>query len=299
MTLHLEKPRDPFVRGPAEPDPTALEREVAAALEEDLGPGGMAADVTAALVPAGRHARASLWLREDAVICGQPWAERVFARLDPDLRIEWAVAEGETCAADTRIARIEGPARALLAGERAALNLLQTLSGTATETARWVARLQDHHARILDTRKTLPGLRHAQKYAVRIGGGHNHRLGLWDAVLIKENHIAACGSIAAAVQQARTLGAGRWVEVETENLEEVDQALAAGADVIMLDELESADRAEAVRRIRGRAISEASGGVSAATLLEVADSGVDYISVGALTKHLRAVDLSLRLDSDA
>ena len=299
MTLHLEKPRDPFVRGPAEPDPAALEREVAAALEEDLGPGGMAADVTAALVPAGRHARASLWLREDAVICGQPWAERVLARLNPNLRIEWAVAEGEACAAETRIARIEGPARALLAGERAALNLLQTLSGTATETARWVARLQDHHARILDTRKTLPGLRHAQKYAVRIGGGHNHRLGLWDAVLIKENHIAACGSIAAAVQQARTLGAGRWVEVETENLDEVDQALAAGADVIMLDELAPAERAEAVRRIRGHAISEASGGVSAATLLEVADSGVDYISVGALTKHLRAVDLSLRLDSDA
>ncbi|WP_024329054.1 carboxylating nicotinate-nucleotide diphosphorylase [Thioalkalivibrio sp. ALR17-21] len=291
-------PRDPFVRGPAAPDPAALEREVAAALEEDLGPGGMAADVTAALVPAGRRARASLWLREDAVICGQPWAEHVLARLDPSLRIEWTVAEGEACTANTRIARIEGPARPLLAGERAALNLLQTLSGTATETARWVARLQDHHARILDTRKTLPGLRHAQKYAVRIGGGHNHRLGLWDAVLIKENHIAACGSIAAAVQQARTLGAGRWVEVETENLDEVDQALEAGADVIMLDELKTGDRAEAVRRIRGRAISEASGGVSADTLLKVAASGVDYISVGALTKHLRAVDLSLRLDDD-
>lgn len=291
-------PRDPFVRGPARPDPEALEREVAAALDEDLGPGGLAADVTAALVPASRRARASLWLREAAVICGQPWVERVFARLDPELSVEWAVAEGEHCAAETRIARIEGPARALLAGERAALNLLQTLSGTASETARWVARLQGQHARVLDTRKTLPGLRHAQKYAVRVGGGYNHRLGLWDAVLIKENHIAACGSIAAAVREARALGAGRWVEVETENLAEVDQALEAGADVIMLDELSTTDRAEAVRRIRGRAISEASGGVSADTLLEVAASGVDYISVGALTKHLQAVDLSLRLDDD-
>ncbi|WP_369774195.1 carboxylating nicotinate-nucleotide diphosphorylase [Thioalkalivibrio sp. AKL19] len=276
-----------------------LMREVDAALAEDLGPDGVDGDLTAALVPAERVARATLLLKESAIVSGQPWFDRVFASLAPETRIDWQIAEGtlvevgrEACT----VATLEGPARAVLAAERAALNLLQTLSGTATETARWVARLEGTDSRILDTRKTLPGLRHGQKYAVRCGGGHNHRLALWDAVLIKENHIAACGSIDAAVQRARALGAGRWVEVETENLDEVDQALAAGADVIMLDELSLDNLATAVQRIRGRAISEASGGVTPDSLAAIAATGVDYISVGALTKHLHAIDYSLRLD---
>lgn len=292
-------PADPFAQGPARPDAALLVREVEAALAEDLGPDGLDGDLTAALVPAERVARATLLLKENAIVCGQAWFDRVFARLAPETRIDWQVAEGTRVDVDDEprvIATLEGPARAVLAAERAALNLLQTLSGTATETARWVARLDGTDSRILDTRKTLPGLRHGQKYAVRCGGGHNHRLALWDAVLIKENHIAACGSIAAAVERARALGAGRWVEVETENLNEVDQALAAGADVIMLDELSLDDLATAVQHIRGRAISEASGGVTPDTLASLAATGVNYISVGALTKHLHAIDYSLRLD---
>ncbi|WP_018872668.1 carboxylating nicotinate-nucleotide diphosphorylase [Thioalkalivibrio sp. ALJ16] len=276
-----------------------LVREVEAALAEDLGPDGLAGDLTASLVPAERVARATLLLKETAVVCGQAWFERAFSQLAPETRIHWQVSEGTRVPVAREpvvIATLEGPARAVLAAERSALNLLQTLSGTATETARWVARLEGTQSRILDTRKTLPGLRHGQKYAVRCGGGYNHRLALWDAVLIKENHIAACGSIAAAVARARELGAGRWVEVETENLDEVDQALEAGADVIMLDELAHADLIEAVRRIRGRAVSEASGGITPDTLVQVATTGVDYISVGALTKHLHAIDYSLRLD---
>ncbi|WP_018948698.1 carboxylating nicotinate-nucleotide diphosphorylase [Thioalkalivibrio sp. ALMg11] len=292
-------PADPFAQGPARPDAALLVREVEAALAEDLGPDGLDGDLTAALVPAERVARATLLLKENAIVCGQAWFDRVFARLAPETRIDWQVAEGTRVDVGDEprvIATLEGPARAVLAAERAALNLLQTLSGTATETARWVARLDGTDSRILDTRKTLPGLRHGQKYAVRCGGGHNHRLALWDAVLIKENHIAACGSIAAAVERARALGAGRWVEVETENLDEVDQALAAGADVIMLDELSLDDLATAVQHIRGRAISEASGGVTPDTLAAIAATGVNYISVGALTKHLHAIDYSLRLD---
>ncbi|WP_019025149.1 MULTISPECIES: carboxylating nicotinate-nucleotide diphosphorylase [unclassified Thioalkalivibrio] len=296
---HQHAPHDPFAQGPARPDAAMLVREVEMALAEDLGPNTLTGDITAALVPEERVARATLLLKEPGVLCGQAWFDRVFASLAPEIRIDWLVAEGTALEPDGAqpVATLEGPARAVLAAERAALNLLQTLSGTATETARWVARLGDAHSRILDTRKTLPGLRHGQKYAVRIGGGYNHRLGLWDAVLIKENHIAACGSIAAAVERARALGAGRWVEVETENLDEVEQALAAGADVIMLDELSRDDLATAVQRIRGRAISEASGGVTPDSLSEIAATGVDYISVGALTKHVRAIDFSLRLDS--
>ncbi|WP_019627086.1 carboxylating nicotinate-nucleotide diphosphorylase [Thioalkalivibrio sp. ALJT] len=290
---------DPFAQGPARPDAAMLVREVETALAEDLGPNGLDGDLTAALVPAERVARATLLLKEPTIVCGQAWFERVFTRLAPETRIDWQVPEGArvTVEGEPRvIATLEGPARAVLAAERAALNLLQTLSGTASETARWVARLEGTESRILDTRKTLPGLRHGQKYAVRCGGGYNHRLALWDAVLIKENHIAACGSIAAAVARARELGAGRWIEVETETLDEVDQALAAGADVIMLDELAREDLIEAVRRIRGQAVSEASGGITPETLVQVAATGVDYISVGALTKHLHAVDYSLRLD---
>ncbi|WP_038053791.1 carboxylating nicotinate-nucleotide diphosphorylase [Thioalkalivibrio sp. ALJ1] len=290
---------DPFAQGPARPDAATLVREVEAALSEDLGPNGMEGDLTAALVPADHMARATLLLKEPTIVCGQAWFERAFTSLAPETRIAWLVAEGshvDIPHGPQTIATLEGPARAVLAAERAALNLLQTLSGTATETARWVARLDGTGSRILDTRKTLPGLRHGQKYAVRCGGGYNHRLALWDAVLIKENHIAACGSIAAAVERARTRGAGRWVEVETENLDEVEQALAAGADVIMLDELSPEDLATAVQHIRGRAISEASGGVTPDTLTAIAATGVDYISVGALTKHLHAIDYSLRLD---
>lgn len=290
---------DPFAQGAARPHAAMLVREVEAALAEDLGPNGLDGDLTAILVPAERAARATVILKETAVLCGQAWFERVFASLAPETRIQWQVAEGARITVDDEpraVATLEGPARAVLAAERAALNLLQTLSGTATETARWVERVEGTNSRILDTRKTLPGLRHGQKYAVRCGGGYNHRLGLWDAVLIKENHIAACGTIADAVERARELGAGRWVEVETENLDEVDQALAAGADVIMLDAFSADDLATAVQRIRGRATSEASGDMTPQRLRAVAATGVDYISVGALTKHLHAIDYSLRLD---
>ncbi|AGA33982.1 Quinolinate phosphoribosyltransferase (decarboxylating) [Thioalkalivibrio nitratireducens DSM 14787] len=283
--------KDPFGEPLEPPDPEAVQVAVQAALREDLGPG----DLAASLVPADQKARGELHLRKPAVVCGQAWFNACFRALAPGARVEWRVAEGEHVAAPGVVAEVSGPVRAILSAERSALNLLQTLSGTATETARLVALLAGARSRLLDTRKTLPGLRVAQKYAVRCGGGYNHRLGLWDAVLIKENHILACGSIHIAVERARTLGKGRWIEVETENLDEVDQALDAGADVVMLDDFTLEDLREAVGRIRGRAVSEASGNVTDDSLPEIAATGVDYISVGGLTKNLRAIDFSLRL----
>ena len=278
------------------PEPPAdLPSQVEAALREDVGSG----DVTAVLVPAAQQVRGSLVTREDAVLCGRPWAEEVFRRLDPRVRLSWYAADGDAIAARQVILAIAGPARPVLTGERTALNFLQLLSATATATRRFVAAVAGTHCRVLDTRKTLPGLRSAQKYAVRCGGADNHRLGLYDRVLIKENHIAAAGSITGAIEAARRSAPGITVEVEVESLGELTEALNAGPDIVMLDDFGLQDLAAAValNRAQGaRAKLEASGSVSLETVHAIAATGVDYVSVGALTKHVRAIDMSLRLD---
>ncbi len=261
-------------------------------LDEDLGGG----DLTAALVPEDALARARVIAREPAVLCGLAWFNAVFAELDPRIRIDWHQQEGDRVAADTLLCTLSGPARPLLSGERSALNLLQTLSGTATLARRYADAVAGLPVRLLDTRKTLPGLRHAQKHAVRMGGCHNHRMGLYDGILIKENHIAACGSIAAAVAAARQLGTDLPVEVEVENLAELDAALEAGADILLLDNFDLETLREAVARNRGRARLEASGGVTLETVRAIAETGVDFISVGSLTKDVKAIDLSMRFD---
>lgn len=279
-----------------DPDlPANLGEQVRAALAEDVGSG----DVTAALVPAVQRVSGRIICREQAVLCGRAWVDETFRQLDPTVRLEWHAEDGQTVAADQVLVQIEGPARAVLTGERTALNFLQLLSGTATATRRFVDAVAGTGCTILDTRKTLPGLRAAQKYATRCGGARNHRMGLYDMVLVKENHIIAAGSIAAAVAAARRLSPGIPVEVEVESLAEFDEALAAGCDVIMLDELSLTDMSEAVRRRDARGTDtrlEASGSVSLETVRPIAETGVDYVSVGSITKHLRAVDLSLRLD---
>ena len=282
---------------PASP-PADLDAQVDAALREDIGSG----DVTAALVPAAQQVRGRLVTREDAILCGRPWAQAIFTRLDPQVRLTWHAADGEPVAAGAVVFEIAGPARAILTGERTALNFLQLLSGTATVTRRFVAAVAGTECRILDTRKTVPGLRSAQKYAVRCGGGDNHRMGLYDRVLIKENHIAAAGSIAAAIASARRAAPGITVEVEVESLAELEQALGAAPDIIMLDEFSLEDMRAAVARNRAagrRARLEASGGVALAAVLAIAETGVDYVSVGSLTKHVHAIDLSLRLEFSA
>lgn len=262
---------------------------VANALREDIGSG----DLTAALVPADRTAVARVICRESAVICGRPWVDAVFQQLDVNIAIDWAVTEGELVAAETIVFTVRGNARVLLTAERTALNFLQTLSGVAT-IARHYSDLVSHTAvKLLDTRKTLPGLRLAQKYAVRCGGCHNHRLGLYDAYLIKENHIAACGGIAAAIHAARRLSPTVSIEVEVETLAQLEEALFAGADIVMLDNFSLPQIRTAVAQNRGRARLEASGGLDEATLVAVAETGVDYISIGALTKHVRATDFSM------
>ena len=263
-------------------------------MREDIGPG----DVTAALVPADQAIRARVISREAAVIAGCPWFSESFKQLDPAVLLQWQVQDGAYVAAGATLCELSGPARSILTGERTALNFLQLLSGTATTTAQYVAAVAGTGCRILDTRKTLPGLRTAQKYAVLCGGGSNHRIGLFDQVLVKENHIAAAGSIAAAVNSARRLSPGLKVEVETENLVEFDQALAAAADIIMLDEFSLKDMCGAVTRNRRSsrpAKLEVSGGVTLESIRSIASTGVDFISVGALTKHVRAVDLSMRV----
>ena len=275
----------------APPDLAQVDADVRRALAEDLGDG----DLTARLLPAGQRAEAEIITREDMVLCGRDWAEACFRALDPGVQIEWRHADGDRVAANTRLCRIEGAGRGIVSAERCALNFLQTLSGTATTTRRYADALAHSGTRVLDTRKTLPGLRLAQKYAVRCGGGTNHRIGLFDAILIKENHIATAGSIAAAVANARAIAGPRMVEIEVENLREFEEALAARPDRIMLDELSDADVREAVRRNAGQVELELSGGVSFERLAEIAALGVDYVSVGALTKHLRAIDLSLRV----
>lgn len=255
--------------------------------------------MTAALVPAQQQVRARVLAREAAVLCGRAWFDAVFARLDPSVSVDWHATDGDRVAPDTVLCHVAGPARAVLTGERTALNFLQTLSATATETRRYVDAIAGTGCRILDTRKTLPGLRQAQKYAVRCGGGQNHRMGLYDMVLVKENHILAAGSIAAAVAAARRLSPGVSVEVEVESLAELEQAFAAGADLVMLDELSLDDMREAVKRrdaAPGRARLEASGGVSLEAVRRIAETGVDYISVGGLTKHVAAIDLSMRIE---
>nr|WP_232470312.1 carboxylating nicotinate-nucleotide diphosphorylase [Methylococcus sp. BF19-07] len=260
-------------------------------LSEDLGSG----DLTADIVPASASARAEVITREPMVLCGQAWFEAVFQRLDPAVRIFWSVEEGAEASAGDRLCDIEGNARALLSGERTALNLLQTLSGTATVARLYARAVAGTRVKVLDTRKTLPGLRLAQKYAVRCGGCHNHRAGLYDAMLIKENHIAAAGSIGEAVAVARRLHPDVMIEVEVENFLELEQALAAGADRIMLDNFELDALSKAVAVAAGRAELEVSGNIDLDSIRAVAETGVDFISVGGLTKHLRAIDLSLRI----
>jgi nicotinate-nucleotide pyrophosphorylase (carboxylating) len=279
--------------------PPDLVEQVARALAEDVGSG----DLTAALVPAGRTGRATVITREAAVLCGQPWFDEVFRQVDPAVRVLWEVAEGDEVSPGQRLCRLEGPARPLLTGERTALNFLQTLSGTATATRRYVQLVAGLPARILDTRKTLPGLRRAQKYAVRCAGGSNHRMGLYDGILVKENHIMAAGSIAAAVDAARAAGASVPVEVEVETLDELRQALDAGADMALLDEFSLDDLRAAVAmnrsHPRGPMKLEASGNVTFEALRGIAETGIDFVSIGSLTKHVRAVDLSMRFEFDA
>ncbi len=262
------------------------------ALAEDVGSG----DLTAALIPVDRQARGHVLSREQAVLCGSAWFGEVFRQLDDRIRIQWLAQDGEPVRRDQVLCHLRGPARALLSGERTALNFLQTLSGTATVARRYAKAIQGTRAVILDTRKTLPGLRCAQKYAVRCGGASNHRMGLFDGILIKENHIMAAGSITAAVATARHQGNKVPVEVEVENLDQLREALTAGADILLLDNFDPDKLREAVRITAGRAKLEASGGIDMAQLRIVAETGVNYISVGALTKHVRAIDLSMRFE---
>jgi nicotinate-nucleotide pyrophosphorylase (carboxylating) len=268
-----------------------IEANVRRALAEDIGNG----DITAQLIPAERLARATIITREAAVMAGTAWVDAVFRQLDPRVAVHWQVRDGERVSPNQALFHLEGPARALLSGERSALNFLQTLSAVATRCQHYADLVQGTAVKLLDTRKTLPGLRLAQKYAVTCGGCHNHRIGLYDAFLIKENHIAACGGIAAAVQAAHKIAPGKPVEVEVESLAELQQALEAGADIIMLDELTQDEMRQAVTISQGRAKLEASGGINDSTLRAIAETGVDYISIGALTKDVKAVDLSMRL----
>ena len=275
--------------------PADIAKQVEAALREDLGSG----DVTAELVPAAQRVRGTVVTREPAVLCGRAWADETFRQLDARVQLTWHAADGERVAADQVIFAIAGPARPVLSGERTALNFLQLLSGTATATRRYVDAVAGTACRILDTRKTIPGLRTAQKYAVRCGGAHNHRMGLYDQVLIKENHIAAAGSLTGAIEAARRNSAGVTVEVEVETPGELQEALNARPDIILLDEftLEDMRAAVALNRAQGGVAKlEVSGSVSLEAVREIAETGVDFVSVGALTKHVRAIDLSMRLD---
>ncbi len=269
-----------------------IDEDVRSALEEDVGQG----DITAQLVPEDGIWKASVYSREHAVLCGRNWFDAVFRHLDEQVDIRWYSADGDEIAPHQVVCTLKGPARSLLTGERSALNFLQTLSGTATLSHRYAQQLKGLNTRILDTRKTIPGLRRAQKYAVRAGGCHNHRMGLYDAFLIKENHIAAAGSIAAAIQNARQLDHALPVEVEVETLDELQQALQAGADRVMLDNFSVDTLSEAVAMNAGKAELEASGGITLGKLRNYAETGVDYISIGALTKDVKAVDLSMRFD---
>lgn len=270
---------------------SAIVRDVQAALAEDIGDG----DITAQLLPNDEYVQATIITRDPGVFCGRPWAVAVFKAVDERIECTWECSDGDGVEAGQTLLHLRGPARGLLTGERTAMNFLQTLSGTATRCALYAQTVSDLPVRILDTRKTLPGLRAAQKYAVRCGGCHNHRMGLFDAFLIKENHILACGGIHAAVLRAREAAPGKSVEVEVETLDELSQALEAGAERVMLDNFELPQMRDAVSLADGRVELEASGNITLDTLRGVAETGVDYISIGALTKDCESLDLSMRL----
>lgn len=268
-----------------------ITQSVTFALAEDIGSG----DITAQLIPTEQQANARVITREDCIFCGRAWVTEVFKQLDPQVIIEWHIEDGQAARANSTLFTLHGSARSLLTGERAALNFVQTLSGTATISHHYAQQVAHTQVKLLDTRKTIPGLRTAQKYAVACGGCHNHRIGLYDAFLIKENHIAACGGIAKAIASAHQIAPGKPVEVEVETFAELDQALAAGADIIMLDNFSIEDMKKAVAINAGRAKLEASGNINEQTLVPTAETGVDFISIGALTKHCKAVDLSMRV----
>ena len=275
--------------------PADLPDQVAAALREDIGGG----DVTALLVPEAQRVTGRVVTREDAVLCGRPWADETFRRLDTGIRLTWRGADGQRLTAGEVVFEIQGPARPILTGERTAINFLQLLSATATQASRFAAAVAGTGCKVIDTRKTLPGLRTAQKYAVRCGGGTNHRMGLYDMVLIKENHIAAAGSITAAITAARAVARGLKVEVEVESLAELEEALGAGPDIVLLDDFSLEDLAAAValNRSRGKPVMfEASGSVNLENVRAIAETGVDFVSSGGLTKNVKAIDLSMRLD---
>lgn len=273
----------------------AIEQNVSAALAEDVGSG----DLTALLAPDRAGARAHVLCRREAILCGIPWFDACIRRLDPAAAIRWLAREGDAVAAGTRLCEISASSRALLTAERTALNFLQLLSAVATVTRKYVDRVAGTRAAILDTRKTLPGLRVAQKYAVGVGGGMNHRMGLWDAILIKENHIAAAGGIRPALAAAaRYADRASWVQVEVENLVQLQEAVNAGARMILLDNMNLEQMREAVRWTAGRARLEASGGITLDNVRAIAETGVDRISIGALTKDVTAADLSMRFDAD-
>lgn len=276
---------------PSTLSPAQVQADVRRALEEDVGSG----DLTASLVPADRRVTASITCREAAVLCGQPWVNEVLRQIAPGAQALWLVQDGERCSPGGKIVEITGQARELLTAERVCLNFLQTLSAVATKTAQYVAAVRGTRAAILDTRKTIPGLRVAEKYAVRCGGGKNHRMGLYDAVLIKENHIAAAGGVTAVLQRAAAVApTAEFVEIEVETLAQLREALQAGATMVLLDNMDLPTLREAVRLNAGRAILEVSGGVNMGTVREIAATGVDRISIGALTKDVKAVDFSMR-----
>ncbi|MBV6273628.1 carboxylating nicotinate-nucleotide diphosphorylase [Alcaligenaceae bacterium CGII-47] len=290
MSSHVSTLRNPYE--PFSPAlQSRLEENVIRALAEDVGVG----DATGALIPDNQIEAATVFVREQAVLCGAPWFEAVMHQVDSRIFIDWAHAEGDLMPADAIVCRLHGPARALLTAERTALNFLQLFSGVATATRRYVDLVQGTHAQILDTRKTLPGLRLGQKYAVRVGGGQNQRLALYDGVLIKENHIAAAGSIGAALRAAQALPHHVPIQIEVENLDELRQAIDAGATSILLDNFSIENLAEAVRFTQGQALLEASGGITHTTIRAIAHTGVDRISIGSLTKDIKATDYSMRL----
>ena len=272
--------------------PSDIDSVVRYALAEDIGNG----DITAELIPAKKLVSARIISREDGVLCGSPWVNRVFSQLDNSIAVDWRLNESETFKANQVLAEVDGSARPIMSGERTALNFLQLLSGTATCTRELTSRIAHTSAKLLDTRKTLPGLRSAQKYAVRIGGGQNHRMGLFDAYLIKENHIAACGGISEVISKVRTVSMDKSIEIEVQNLTQLQEALTAGANKILLDNFDILTLQEAVKINQGQSKLEASGGIDQDILVKIAETGVDYISIGALTKHCRAIDLSLLID---
>jgi len=272
--------------------PDAIQQDVDRCLAEDVGSG----DLTSQIIPKSKQARATVITREPATICGQAWFDTVFARLDGEVQIDWCCEEGQHVKAGETLCTLVGPARALLSGERTALNFLQTLSNTATLASLFAMEVEGSRAQVLDTRKTIPGLRKAQKYAVACGGCRNHRVGLYDGILIKENHILSAGSIAQAVASAHALDSGLPVEIEVESMDEVRQAVDAGADILLLDNFTLEQLREAVEITGGRVKLEASGNVSLHTIRRIAETGVDYISVGALTKNVQAIDLSMRVE---